>query len=354
MEDVLTKILGEEKTKFKDLVGYFKGLQEEDVLEQNVWDYVDYAEPKHKGLMEVLVRKHLEPYFDSLKQKREYFVPTKTEAKLYERKMLNGNRKILPANMDFLEKVTIKDVVEMDCDLDVVELIDLSENDLGDNDLYYILKLVQKLEKGKKLKDTVLNLSLNRIYGRDEQLKRIVREQLNSLVRVPEIKFVVLTANPFCTVDNKDFFQCIGISSDMATVVLGSLKLDVDTILPCDDILTKLIWVNNWDLFSSGWVKTMIYYQKVRKPIRITHLRYYQPENLLRSCQGELFYASKNNQVIFATYPKCSNHTCGLEINQKPENGDGHIVEHQGRLFITQNMGEYVGVYYIRDWETGN
>ena len=332
----------EEVKRFTDLQGYFEKIKNEDLVYEEIWDYVDYAEPKHKGLMKIFIRKYLEPYAASLSQKPEYSGPKPDQTtSLYRMGSLLGSRVVLPANMDFLGKITIKDVVDMDCNEPAIKLIDLSENLLSDSDLVFVVELIQKLSTGGKLHNTTLNLASNKIYGKDEPLQGFVRSTLNSIVQIEQIQFVVVVLNPFSTVWNQDFFQSIGVDQQVSST---------KAILADKKILDKLIWINKWDLFSSGWTKSMAHPNMVTD-IKIAHLRYYQPDCLFDACDGNLYYALKTITVVFADIPTC--YICDNKVNNPPPVGRVHLVKFGDASFVTHTVDNMAACYSIRCWENG-
>lgn len=132
-----------EYKKFENVLKYFEGISEDDLLEQDIWDYVDYAEPKHKGLVEILIRKYLEPWLEKLDAKRH--VQARPGTNFFERNAFNGRARVLPSKLSYLKQITAQDLVNMECNVESVQLIDLSDNNISDTDFDYIFDFIMKL-----------------------------------------------------------------------------------------------------------------------------------------------------------------------------------------------------------------
>ena len=331
-------------SRFHKLDAYFEGVTEEDLLSQDIEDYIEFAEPKDKGLMQVFVTKYLSKHLETLN--RSKVKSLNLGEMFYNGDSLHGCGKVVPANMGFVGKPTIKDLVEMICPLKEVRLIDLSNNFLGDTDLDYIVHLVSKLELDGKLKETVVNLKNNKIHGWDN-MKATVCKLLNQLVQLQNVKFVVMVYTPFCTSDQKDFFMKIGTPTH-------------DDCLPCTEITSKLIWIDWVNIFNDGWQHLLTNsldlalfppnLELVRR-IQITHLQYYEPENLYTTCQNEEVHVSRNKSLFGLPSDSCCIY-CGNLLGKLPKNNH-HVLLHDGQKYLALASGQDIHAFAIRDWKTG-
>ena len=56
---------------------------------------------------------------------------------------------------------------------------------------------------------------------------------------------------------------------------------------PSAEILEKIIWIDRWNLFTSLWAPSLLISDEVVPDVRKTHIRYFEPENIKKSCQGD-------------------------------------------------------------------
>lgn len=252
----------ENETKFSDLKKYFTKVTKEDVLAQDIYDYISWASPEDKSLMDVFIRDQLSPY---LLKCVEVQVPDtqSLETPIYDNNSLLGARRIGPSS--FSGKMTINQLVDMECPLKVVSLIDLSENHLGSADLEHVLKLVENLNNQGKLSASTIMLADNRIHG-IQGMEFKVRAWLNKLVEINEVKHVVLRDNPFCSIDQKRFLSRIGLTNE-------------GNEMPSPEIESKLIWIARWHLFSDGWKTCMDISDEIAERIKMVHLKFYEPKS---------------------------------------------------------------------------
>ena len=195
-----------------------------------------------------------------------------------------------------------------------------------------------------------MNLSGTKIHGNDGILKNFVRATLNKIVEIEPIKFIILTGTPFATTDNKDFFVAIGLGADLLIGLLNKLNVNPKKYVgPNEWILTKLVWIYNWDLFTPDWADNMVCETKMIKQVRIHHLKYYEPENLVLDCQGELHFITKNNSLTYDMAISCCK--CGKKFASMSDNDDAHMIHFKSSYFMV--VDKKSSAYRIRDWETG-
>lgn len=270
MENILTKIFSNESDKlkkFERISKYFDNLNENDIITQNIFDYISFAKPEDKGLMDLFIRKHLVPHLDNFEfsdsdnninfsnfSSNNYSSTTIT--KIYHDYKLNGHSRIASTSRIFNtnDLISIKDLVDLKCDLDKVSLIDLSNNNLNSKDITFIYELIENLNKQGKLKDTIVLLKNNRIHG-IQGMESIVRTYLMKILEINDIKYVDLRDNPFCSIDQKSFFMKINIYES-------------------NIILNKLIWIDRWDL-NSSWPKSVLQSDEILEYVKNTHMKYY-------------------------------------------------------------------------------
>lgn len=145
------------------------------------------------------------------------------------------------------DRYSIKDLLEEKPNQEKSKL-DLSANGLIDRDMEFVRKIVQ--EKFPNLE--ILNLSENRFSGRGntENFDEMV---LQIISRVK--KFIVLTSNPFATIDRKDFFTSEKFGSEVAK---------------------KLIWIFEKDLESGVWKCLVPNDNEKQNLVLKAHETYYQ------------------------------------------------------------------------------
>ena len=251
--------------------------------------------------------------------------------------------RIAPSSLPNTGKMTIKELSEDDCKLEKLSLIDLSENNLGSEDLQYVLILAEKLERENKLSKATVNLTHNRIHGIREWRPK-VRLWLNRLVRIAQIEFVVLKDNPFSSVDSKDFFSCLGST-------YAKPDSTEEENLPSVEILDKLIWIDRWNLFTSLWAPSLLISDEIVSDIRKTHIRFFEPENIKKSCQGDDLLVTQNDKLLgYSGIQYCA--LCNEPIAQSSSIG-GHIIyHHNSQYLVSMTTGSVVG-FCVRDWNTG-
>ena len=191
-----------------------------------------------------------------------------------------------------------------------------------------------------------MNSSGTRIHGNDGILKNIVRETLNKIFEIPATKFVIVTGTPFATTDNKDSIVAIGLGADLLIGWLNKLIVRPEKyVSPNELMLKKLVWIYNWDIFTPGWADSMVYETKMIKQIRVQHLKYYEPENLVLDFQGELHFITKNNSLIYDMAI-----SCGRKFASMSDNGDAQLINFKNSYFMVLDKKSSAN---SRDWETG-
>jgi hypothetical protein len=303
------------KQKFKKLEDYFENINENDLLTQELSEYIEWAEPKHKPLMSLLVRDHLNPFIETM----------------------GGNVYALPLISFFVDDkflgskriASIKELIDLKCPVETVRTIDLSDNNLCSDDLQHILNFVQNLDTNGKLENTTILLNNNRIHGIFGSEHK-VRTLLNKLVLIESVQYVDLRGNPFCS---KEFFMQLP----------DNRLLDARSDVPVPEIILKLIWIERWDVFSVEWTQSIVKSDEVAINIRQVHMRYYEPQNVLVSCANQVVLVSPNMESIEFEESKCC--FCGKEIES-----DGH--QSKDHLYCYLVMKD-LKMRKIRDWKTG-
>jgi hypothetical protein len=80
-----------------------------------------------------------------------------------------------------------------------------------------VANLVTKMPNCK-----VVNLSWNRFHGVTPALKNILDNSITRILRLPNIKYLDLTYNPFSTIDRTDFFDAPNICDDKKLIWIPS------------------------------------------------------------------------------------------------------------------------------------
>lgn len=326
------------KKKFEKLSKYFDDLEEEELQSQNLFKYVDFAEPHLKGLMDIFIRDYLGPYLSTVEEEKTEPIPNRRAEIYYYGTSLFGKERVQSSTKAYLGGFTIYSLLGLECPLQEVTFIDLSNNQLMSSDLKFILELLQKLNANGQLKDTTLLLSGNRIHGVDD-MENLVKTLLNEIVNMYQVKFLDLRDNPFCSYDQLSYFRHIGVSED--------INYPRSTILPSKEILNKLIWIERWNLFSKNWGTMFQMSEEIVKKIRISHMNYYEPENMHITCSNEIYCVSKNN-ILNANLSALTCDSCGNSlVNSKSLN---HTITHKNRRYMLVNDL----LESIRDWENGS
>ena len=323
--------------KFKSLFEYFTGLSQEDLKGLDLDEFLEFPPAKEKGIMLLFIRNYLAPHFDRLQYKER-----ESDKSIYNNHSIEASGRILPSNLPNMGKMTIKELSEDDYPLEKISLIDLSNNNLGSEDLQYVLILAEKLEREDKLFRATINLKNNRIHGIREMQSK-VRLWLNRLVGLEQVEFVVMNDNPFSSVDSKDFFENLGVR-------IAKPGSNEEEIYPCAEILKKLIWIDNWNLFTPLWGK-MLSSNDIVPYVRKAHIRYYEPLGIKKSClRDELLVSQNDKLLVLSGIQICA--VCENPIDLI-DNSGGHVIEFQKKPYLIAMLsGSPVGLA-LRDWNSG-
>lgn len=189
--------------RFEKIEPYFKDLTKEDLEQQDIYDYIDYAEPHLKMLMKVFVEKYLEPYLYG------FTVPKEVVPKLSEN-IFNGNCIYLKNKLKYSTSLSIKDYLfSLNCKINNVSFIDFSENDISSTYVKYITMFLDRISNKLSNGITVL-LNNNRIHGIQGTENEVI-SNIKIILDMPQVKFLVLTGNPFVSMDQKTFFMNINV-----------------------------------------------------------------------------------------------------------------------------------------------
>ncbi len=257
--NIVNIVLDDQKDQcvFKDLGIYFGELTVKDLNCEDIEEYINYVEPKHKILMSVFVNKHLIPYINKLSSELFY---TKEQNQIKNCTFKDGvfdgsfafrshsiyNYKIDISKLKsaFLENVRVNSKVKS---------IELSSNGLYSSDLPFILNFLKDPEITNCLQDTIINLSDNKIEGLGEY-RNIVDNCIKSIAEIDSIKYIIMTGNPFATISRKDFFE----------------TLDINNI-----ITKKIIWIRDYNITVFGW-QMLVQSKEVCDFVKNVHYEYYK------------------------------------------------------------------------------
>lgn len=234
MSKILKELCSDENElkKFQVLESYFADLDVSDIdILSDTEDLIQDVEPPHRLRMRVFTKKYLEP-----RRQAKFVGSRKVAEELHEEGRffyVQGGALISNAfaTVDS-ERLTIvrfhESLLE---DPGQIKYIDMSMNDLLSTDLRLVADMVTDLSE-KNMMGTnglIMNLSGNRIHGA-EILKSANDQALHTIISF--VKFVDLRANPFVSVDRRDFFE---------------------SFRPDSAACSKLIWVHEFHLNTHGW-----------------------------------------------------------------------------------------------------
>lgn len=89
MIEVVFKDNAELAKKFKRLDDYFENITEADLNTQDIWDYLDFAEPYHKGLMQLFINNHLVSYLEKFNSEMGIIDSELSRASIAEKNLID-------------------------------------------------------------------------------------------------------------------------------------------------------------------------------------------------------------------------------------------------------------------------
>lgn len=128
-----------------------------------------------------------------------------------------------------------------------IRRVDLSRNDLFDEDMEPVAEFIQLLPNCEHVL-----LRLNRFHGVIEKTGQIMDQALEKMLAQPSMQYVDVTHNPLASTDRQDFFRQLPVES-----------------------LTKLIWIPRQWLASNAWHILLEGRDDVKETVGCTHEAYY-------------------------------------------------------------------------------
>ncbi|KAI3643890.1 hypothetical protein MP228_010054 [Amoeboaphelidium protococcarum] len=262
--EVLTELCPkDEMDTFAPLDTYFSNLKLKHFFNIDLEKLAENVPYNHRLLMTIFVQNYMRPYIeqhqglsagehktgatngidcsDGIFNARGCLVSS-----IYEVDKISGQINIRQLQKkDYLEQLT--------CKSGGFSRLDFSKNELQSVDLEIVKNIITQLNSQGKIKQNCqINLENNRIHGLGEY-KEVVPRILRELADLPQISYININNNPFCTVDRLDFWRSLLVN----------------------DILTsKVVWINQYFLNSNGW-KNLVFDELVSQKMRDVHRVYY-------------------------------------------------------------------------------
>lgn len=242
----------DKEDQFSALKLYFGSLRPEQLINEDLESFVEFAKPEHKILMSVFVHQYLIPNVQSSDQAVQVRKISFENGKLNARGCLKSRSFPFSPNLcisDF-KKAVQRLIPELSSS--TIDFVDLSANNLLSGDLplvYDFLKFLNPyLQHG-----SIVSLESNRIHGVGDY-REVIDKFVPELANLTNVGYINLKTNPFCSVDRLDFFKALG----------------------AEDLMTKkLIWVEKYNLSGQGWTN-LVKSQEVANSVRDTHSKYYK------------------------------------------------------------------------------
>jgi len=162
-------------------------------------------------------------------------------SKVYKGKVLT---RLIPADELVSKLKTLKEV-----DFSTVTEVDLTRNQLNDDDLPHIYELATLLPKC-----AVIDISHNRFHGLQDGDCFVADKALFNLLELKQIKLVVIIGNALATRDREDLFK----------------KLEANT-----ELLAKLVWIPKVWLSHEGW-KALVTNPSAQIIVTKVHMEYFE------------------------------------------------------------------------------
>jgi hypothetical protein len=223
-----------ERRKYAPLTEYFGSLSIYDFETFDLELLAENVPYRHRLLMNVFVKNHLIPFIQKSDKAQLH------ASEIVQRASLSGNNKFISSvneeKDDNYGRVNIRRLSDF-CKEYVKEplgMIDFSNNNLRSPDLIIIRDVLVELKKRNLLrKDCQVHISNNRIHGIQKPFDNDVPQAIREICHIPEIKYLVLRTNPFCTVDHIDFFQSLTLNDR--------------------EIAQKFIWLESFTVVIDSW-----------------------------------------------------------------------------------------------------
>ena len=139
-----------------------------------------------------------------------------------------------------------------------IEVVDVSRNNLMDEDLIALGEMIGRLLPNVR----VVDAGGNRVHGFTSETKDAVGDAVEALLGLPKLEFLVLSSNPFATKDSLPFFSSISL-----------------------DALARLVWIPHKFLASESWASLFSLRPEADRSSVIdvvarTHMRFYGPRTV--------------------------------------------------------------------------
>ena len=249
-EGIIDKVCKDQraKDKFQVLAPYFGSLTIDELVGEDLDNFPSMVNNVHKILMSVFVHRYLEPLMKPQILFRNEVV---TKGITIQNGKINA-RGCFSALNRFDERFCLSKVYEQSISENSINFVDLSANNLLSSDLPHVLVLMESLDN-YLMDNVVLSLENNRIHGIGE-FRELVDKAVDQIVSNRKVGYIDMRINPFCTVDRKDFFCTLGVD---------------------DAITKKLIWIQDYNLFSKGW-RQLLKSNEVAIAVQEAHLCYFK------------------------------------------------------------------------------
>lgn len=210
-ENVIDIILGYADNKtietFECLKVYFRNLTIEQIEQMRMYidysDFIDMVEPKHKIITSVFIHRYLEPYFNNS-------VTVKKKAKMCFDNGVLDIVNCIESDTSYVsdrELKVFKPKVKlfMENQKDKIRMINFSHNNILSGGLPVIVDIIEEIDTMLDF-DCIVNVSNNRIHGVGDFRDRVINS-VKMLIKNPKIKYLDMTGNTFCSIDQIDFFK---------------------------------------------------------------------------------------------------------------------------------------------------
>ena len=189
--------------QFEQLAVYFGRLKPDQLVNEDLEEFISMVSSEHKILMSVFVHSYLGPNLGQ----RQLFFPGSgvTRRFILEDGKLDARGCLTSRSMPFTSKLDISlllpEVMKLNLEENSIHTIDLSGNSLFSNDLQYVVTLLKRLHP-YMTNAAILSLEDNQIHGIGEY-RDVVDSLIGEIAVMDKISFIDMRTNPFCTVDRK-------------------------------------------------------------------------------------------------------------------------------------------------------
>lgn len=233
-------------SRWQPLEKYFKYYTVDDLEGLTDEEIMGWADKKDRPLMHLFIKRELvkwlyepNPYAPARSTPSSKLLPNKSSDSVLDLK-----QRLYPTKFASLDS-TKPTLSSVKIPSRVFTGLDVSENNLMDDDIPLLRKLLDSLPQCK-----YVNLSRNRIYGKGEPA--LVNDPLKEILATKDIVWVDITVNPLASIDRVDFF---------ASLSEGQLK--------------KLIWIPSTWLAGNAWHQVLGNQQQLIDLVQSTHEAYY-------------------------------------------------------------------------------